>query len=49
MVKVIANGKVLVCSLTSTDTSLAGILSSPVDILPSKDLNSCAASLLSMS
>ena len=49
MVKVIANATVFICSLTSTDTSLAGILSSPVDIPPSKDLNNCVGSLLSMS
>ena len=48
MGKVLANVKVFVGSLAARGTSLASILSSLVDVLPSKDFNSFTTSLLSV-
>ena len=42
MVELIADVKVFVSSLAARDTSFGGILSSPVDFLPSKVFSRCA-------
>ena len=49
MIELIADVKAFVSSLAARDTSFGGILSSPVDFLPSKDFSSCATSLLFIS
>ena len=49
MLQLMALVKVFVSSLAARETSFGGILSSPVDFLPSKDLDSCSTSLLSTS
>ena len=49
MVKVIANIKMFVSSLAARDTSVASIMSALVDFLPSKDVNLCTTSVVSIS
>jgi len=49
MVEFIAEVNVFLSSLAARDTGFGGILSSPVDFLPSKDFNSCATYIFSIS